>query len=62
VAEWFPKKERALATGIFNAGTSIGAMLTPVVVPWINARWDGAGRSLESVHWVSSGSCSGVDL
>src|SRR5260370_28241617 len=39
VAEWFPKKERALATGIFNAGTSIGAMLTPVVVPWINARW-----------------------
>src|SRR5438445_1827350 len=39
VAEWFPKKERALATGIFNAGTSFGAMLTPVVVPWINARW-----------------------
>src|SRR6267378_4868501 len=37
VAEWFPKKERALATGIFNSGTSIGAMLTPVVVPWINA-------------------------
>jgi ACS family hexuronate transporter-like MFS transporter len=43
VAEWFPKKERALATGIFNAGTSMGAMLTPVVVPWINARWGWRG-------------------
>ena len=35
VAEWFPKKERALATGVFNAGTNIGAMLTPLVIPWI---------------------------
>ena len=35
VAEWFPKKERALATGIFNSGTSIGAILTPLIVPWI---------------------------
>src|SRR5467141_1650450 len=35
VAEWFPKKERALATGIFNAGTNIGAIITPLVVPWI---------------------------
>src|SRR6266481_271631 len=43
VAEWFPKKERALATGIFNAGTSLGAMLTPVLVPWINARWGWRG-------------------
>jgi MFS transporter, ACS family, hexuronate transporter len=43
VAEWFPKKERAFATGIFNAGTSFGAMLTPVVVPWINARWGWRG-------------------
>jgi ACS family hexuronate transporter-like MFS transporter len=43
VAEWFPKKERALATGIFNAGTSIGAMLTPILVPWINARWGWRG-------------------
>src|SRR5258706_4567003 len=43
VAEWFPKKERALSTGIFNAGTSIGAMLTPLVVPWINARWGWRG-------------------
>ena len=35
VAEWFPKKERALATGIFNSGTNIGALVTPLVVPWI---------------------------
>lgn len=35
VAEWFPKKERALATGIFNSGTSIGAVVAPIMVPWI---------------------------
>jgi MFS transporter, ACS family, hexuronate transporter len=35
VAEWFPKKERALATGIFNSGTSVGALLVPLTVPWI---------------------------
>ena len=35
VAEWFPKKERALATGIFNAGTNVGAIVTPLIVPWI---------------------------
>src|SRR5216684_8986294 len=43
VAEWFPKKERALATGIFNAGTSVGAMLAPVVVAWISGRWGWRG-------------------
>jgi len=35
VAEWFPKKERALATGIFNAGTNVGAVVAPAIVPWI---------------------------
>jgi len=35
VAEWFPKKERALATGIFNAGCNVGAVIAPAVVPWI---------------------------
>jgi MFS transporter, ACS family, hexuronate transporter len=35
VAEWFPKKERALATGIFNSGANIGAVASPVLVPWI---------------------------
>ena len=34
-AEWFPKRERALATGIFNSGTNVGALVTPLVVPWI---------------------------
>jgi MFS transporter, ACS family, hexuronate transporter len=38
-AEWFPRKERALATGIFNAGSNIGAIVTPLVVPWIALRW-----------------------
>jgi len=35
VTEWFPNKERALATGIFNSGTSIGAILAPLFIPWI---------------------------
>lgn len=35
VAEWFPKKERAFATGLFNSGTSVGAILVPLAVPWI---------------------------
>ncbi len=35
VAEWFPKKERALATGIFNSGANVGAILAPLTVPWI---------------------------
>ena len=39
IAEWFPKKERALATGIFNAGTSLGAIVTPLIVPWITLRF-----------------------
>ncbi len=34
-AEWFPKKERALATGIFNSGANIGAVVAPVMVPWL---------------------------
>lgn len=39
VGEWFPKEERALATGIFNAGTNTGAILTPLIVPWIALTW-----------------------
>ena len=34
IAEWFPKKERALATGIFNAGTNVGPVITPFIVAW----------------------------
>ena len=39
VAEWFPKKERALAAGIFNAGSNVGAIAAPLTVPWITAVW-----------------------
>jgi ACS family hexuronate transporter-like MFS transporter len=44
VAEWFPQKERALATGLFNAGTNAGAVLCPVGVPWL----------LRHVGWAST--------
>src|SRR5882762_6451510 len=39
VAEWFPKKERALATGIFNAGTTVGASITPFLATWAVRHW-----------------------
>jgi ACS family hexuronate transporter-like MFS transporter len=39
VAEWFPKKERALATGIFNAGTNVGAVVAPLAVPFITVAY-----------------------
>src|SRR5580693_6639181 len=44
VAEWFPKRERAYATGLFNSGANIGAMVGPVVVPFLYATlgWRGA--------------------
>jgi ACS family hexuronate transporter-like MFS transporter len=39
MAEWFPKKERALATGLYNSGANVGAIVAPLVVPWIAGRW-----------------------
>jgi ACS family hexuronate transporter-like MFS transporter len=39
VAEWFPRRERAFATGLFNAGTNVGALITPMMVPLITARF-----------------------
>jgi ACS family hexuronate transporter-like MFS transporter len=44
VTEWFPKKERALATGIFNAGSNVGAIVTPLIVPGLTLAygWRGA--------------------
>jgi len=39
VAEWFPKRERALATGIFNSGSNVGAILAPLMVPIIAVTW-----------------------
>jgi ACS family hexuronate transporter-like MFS transporter len=57
VAEWFPKKERALATGIFNAGTNIGATIAPLVVPWLTIRfgWQAAflATGIASAVWIA---------
>jgi len=39
IAEWFPQRERAFATGLFNAGTNVGALATPIVVPMIALRY-----------------------
>lgn len=60
VAEWFPKSERAFATGIFNAGTNIGAIVAPIVVPvlakyygWQAAFiWTGAIGFLWLIVWA----------
>ncbi len=38
-AEWFPRSERSLATGIFNSGANLGAILAPIIVPWITLRF-----------------------
>ena len=38
-AQWFPKRERAYATSIFNAGTNVGAIVAPLMVPWIAYTW-----------------------
>jgi len=39
VAEWFPRRERAFATGIFNAGSNVGVILAPLVVPWLTLNY-----------------------
>lgn len=39
IAEWFPKKERAYATGFYNSGANVGAIVAPLVVPWIASHW-----------------------
>jgi ACS family hexuronate transporter-like MFS transporter len=56
VAEWFPKKERALATGIFNAGTNVGAVVSPAIVPILYAwyGWQSAfiATGLVGMVWV----------
>lgn len=59
VAEWFPKKERALATGIFNSGATVGAILAPILVPFILGHygwqetfvWIGAAGLLWLLLW-----------
>ncbi|MES1188174.1 MAG: MFS transporter [Myxococcales bacterium] len=39
VAQWFPKKERALATTIFNSGANVGAIIAPAIIPWLAYTW-----------------------
>jgi ACS family hexuronate transporter-like MFS transporter len=39
VAEWFPQSERSLATGIFNSGANVGAILAPLIVPWVTLHY-----------------------
>lgn len=53
-AEWFPKRERALATGIFNAGTNVGAVVAPALVPWLTIRfgWPAAFLATGAVGFV----------
>ncbi|MBL8291673.1 MAG: MFS transporter [Bryobacterales bacterium] len=60
IAEWFPKQERALATGLFNAGSNVGAIAAPLLVPWIALQWGwrwaflatGASGFLWVILWV----------
>jgi ACS family hexuronate transporter-like MFS transporter len=39
IAEWFPQNERSLATGLFNSGANVGAILAPLIVPWVTLRY-----------------------
>lgn len=39
IAEWFPKKERAFATGLFNAGTNVGIIITAALIPWMTLKY-----------------------
>ncbi|MFW9596906.1 MAG: MFS transporter [Paludibacter sp.] len=50
VAEWFPKKERALATGIFNSGSNIGAMICAIFVPWALLTWGVGSEFMGQFH------------
>jgi ACS family hexuronate transporter-like MFS transporter len=54
VAEWFPKKERALATGIFNSGANIGSVVAPAIVPWLTITfgWYGAFLATGALGFV----------
>lgn len=56
VAEWFPKKERALATGIFNAGSNVGAIISPLLIPVIALKfgwqWAFIGTGAVGFLWL----------
>jgi ACS family hexuronate transporter-like MFS transporter len=56
VAQWFPKQERAFATGLFNAGVNVGAIVTPLLVPFVvlslGWRWAFVLTGLASAVWL----------
>ena len=56
VAEWFPRRERALATGVFNAGSNVGIIVAPLIVPWLTLNWSWrvafAATGLVGLAWV----------
>src|SRR6266576_2561956 len=58
VAEWFPRRERALATGIFNAGSNVGVVLAALVVPWIALtvgwRWAFIATGTLDLVWLAA--------
>lgn len=54
VAEWFPRRERALASGIFNSGANVAAMITPLVVPWLTLKfgWQSAFVAIGAIGFL----------
>jgi MFS transporter, ACS family, hexuronate transporter len=58
VAEWYPKSERAFATGLFNSGSNVGAIVAPLVVPWIATRygwrWAFVVTGLTGFAWLAA--------
>lgn len=60
VAEWFPKKERALATGIFNSGSNIGAMIAALFVPWCMIYFTGDNMIFGLEGWQMAFILTGV--
>jgi ACS family hexuronate transporter-like MFS transporter len=56
VAEWFPERERALASGIFNSGSSVGAILAPPLVAFILLRFGWPSACWGSSGWRFGGS------
>jgi ACS family hexuronate transporter-like MFS transporter len=58
VAEWFPKRERALSTGIFNAGTNVGVLVSALLVPWLTHsfgwRWAFVATGALGLLWLAA--------
>jgi len=50
-AEWFPKRERALATGIFNSGSNVGGLVVPLALPWIVAQFKQISIGDHTLGW-----------